>query len=83
MFATAQSIAMGGGVPAVITVISAGTTGITAAAAVKVGLKSSIHHVYTAVASPIGVGIHAVVNKTAVAAAKFHRGNPPVLTRGI
>lgn len=74
LFATVQSIAMGGAVPAIFTAISAGITGITAAAAVTVGLGSSIHSMGAAAASAVGAGIDAVVNMTAGAVAEYGPG---------
>jgi len=70
LFATVQSIAMGGAVPVVITVVSAGVTGITAAV-VTVGFGSRIHSMATAAASAIIVGGDAVVNATAAAVTKY------------
>jgi len=79
LFATIQSIAMGGAIPAIFTAISAGITGITAAVAVTVGLGSSLHSMGAAAASAIGAGIDAVVNMTAVAVAEF---GPSVVSFG-
>jgi hypothetical protein len=62
MFATAQSIAAGGAVPAVVTVAGAGITGITTAAAV--GFVPSILSMGTASVSAMGAGIGAVANVT-------------------
>jgi hypothetical protein len=62
MFATAQSIAAGGAVPAAVTVAGAGITGITTAAAV--GFVPSILSMGTASVSAMGAGIGAVANVT-------------------
>lgn len=76
LFATAQSIAMGGAIPAIFTAISAGITGITAAGVVTLGLQvgSDIHRMGAAAASAIGAGVDAVVNMTAAAATEFGPG---------
>jgi hypothetical protein len=62
LFATAQSIAMGGAVPLAVTAAGAGITGVTAAAAVSVG--PSVLSMGSVAASAVGTGIGVVANIT-------------------
>jgi len=62
LFATAQSIAMGGAVPVAVTAAGAGITGVTAAAAV--GFGPSILSMGTTAASVLGAGVGAIANMT-------------------
>lgn len=55
LFATAQSIAMGGAVPAAVTAAGAGITGMTAAAAANYG---------SSILSAVSAGLGAAANLT-------------------
>jgi hypothetical protein len=61
-FAMLQSISMGGAVPAAITAIGAGVTGVIAAAASRFGPR--IISMGTAASSAVGWVIHAVTSLT-------------------
>ncbi len=62
LFAAAQSVAMGGAVPAAVTAAGAGLTGVTAAAAASFG--SSFLSMGAAAASVVGNGIGLAANLT-------------------
>ena len=62
LFATAQSIAMGGAVPVAVTAAGTGVTGVTAAAAV--GFGPSMISMGTTAASVLGAGVGVVANMT-------------------